>query len=62
MAYGEPDSMEKYCNIFNHIETIYTEHNIDISHAELMSEFYMKEYGAQSETFIDFDIKYEKVK
>jgi hypothetical protein len=27
-----------------------------------MSEFYMKEYGIKSETFIDFDIKYEKVK
>jgi hypothetical protein len=26
-----------------------------------MSEFYMREYGHQSEVFIDLDIKYNKV-
>lgn len=61
MAYGEPDSMEKYCNIFDHIENLYKDYNIDISHAEAMSEFYMREYGNKSEVFIDFDIKYQKV-
>lgn len=61
MAYGEPDSMEKYCNMFDHIETLYKEHNIDISHAEQMSEFYMREYQTKSEVFIDFDIKYSKI-
>lgn len=61
MAYGEPDSMEKYCNMFDHIETIYKEHNIDISHAEAMSEFYMREYGNKSEVFIDMDINYNKI-
>lgn len=61
MAYGEPDSMEKYCNMFDHIETLYKNFNIDISHAELMSEFYMREYLNKSEVFIDFDIKYNKI-
>lgn len=60
MAYGEPDSMEKYCNTFNHIEKLYVDYNIDISHAEAMSEFYMREYQ-KSEVFIDWDINYQKV-
>ena len=60
LAYGEPDSMEKYCNMFDHIEDMYKKHNIDISHAEQMNEFYMKEYGTPIESFIDFDIKYNK--
>jgi len=61
MAYGEPANMEKYCNMFHHIESLYTNHNIDISHAEAMSEFYMREYGHQSEVFIDLDIQYNKI-
>lgn len=61
MAYGEPDSMEKYCTMFDHIEELYKNYNIDISHAELMSEFYMREYMNKSEVFIDFDINYNKV-
>ncbi len=61
MAYGEPDSMEKYCNMFDHIETLYKDYNIDISHAEAMSEFYMREYKNKFEVFIDWDIKYTKV-
>lgn len=59
-AYGEPDAMEKYCNMFEHIENLYRIYNIDISHAELMNEFYMREYN-KSEAFIDLDIKYSKV-
>jgi hypothetical protein len=61
MAYGDPDNMEKYCNMFNHIERLYTEYNIDVSHAEAMSEFYMREYGHPSDAFIDLDIQYNKV-
>ena len=52
--------MEKYCNMFNHIEELYKDYNIDISHAEAMSEFYMREY-IKSEVFIDLDIKYSKI-
>jgi hypothetical protein len=61
MAYGEPDSMQKYCNMFDHIETLYNNYNIDISHAEQMSEFYMREFENKTEVFIDFDIKYNKI-
>ena len=60
-AYGEPDSMEKYCNMFNHIEQLYKDYNIDISHAEQMSEFYMKQFNTPFESFIDLDIHYNKV-
>jgi hypothetical protein len=60
-AYGTPVSMEKYFHFFDHIETLYKEYNIDISHAEQMHEFYMKEYDNKIESFIDFDIKYHKV-
>ncbi len=61
MAYGEPDSMQKYCNMFDHIETMYKDHNIDISHAEAMSEFYMRNFASPSEVFIDLDIDYKKI-
>jgi hypothetical protein len=61
MAYGESDSMEKYCNMFDHIESLYQNYNIDISHAEAMNEFYMKDYGFKSESFVDFDINYTKI-
>jgi hypothetical protein len=47
--------------MFDNIEGLYTEYNIDISHAEQMSEFYMREYENKSEVFIDWDIKYSKV-
>jgi hypothetical protein len=60
-AYGTPESMEKYFHFFDHIETLYKEYNMDISHAEQMHEFYMREYGNKTESFIDFDIKYNKV-
>ena len=60
-AYGEPYSMYKYFHMFDSIENMYVDYNVDISHAEAMSEFYMREYGNKSEVFIDFDIKYNKV-
>jgi hypothetical protein len=61
MAYGEPDSMDKYCHMFEHIENMYNEYNIDISHAEVMSEYYMRNYKNPSEVFIDMDINYNKI-
>lgn len=59
-AYGTPASMEKYFHFFDHIETLYKEYNMDISHAEQMHEWYIREYGNKVESFIDFDIKYSK--
>lgn len=60
-AYGEPDAMYKYFHMFNSIENMYLDYNIDISHAEQMHEYYMKEYGNKIESFIDWDIKYQKI-
>lgn len=61
-AYGEPDTMDKYFHFFDHIEELYKNYNVDISHAEYMNEFYMKQYEPKSETFIDFDIEYGKAR
>lgn len=59
-AYGTPKAMEKYFHLFDHIDILYYKLNKDITHAEQMNEFYMKEYGTPIESFIDFDIKYNK--
>jgi hypothetical protein len=40
---------------------MYINHNIDISHAEQMNEFYMKKFNTPSESFIDLDIQYSKI-
>jgi hypothetical protein len=61
-AYGEPDAMYKYFHMFNSIEDMYVDYNIDITHAEQMHEWYMKEYGNKVQSFIDSEIIYEKVK
>lgn len=61
-AYGESDVMYKYFHMFNSIEDMYVDYNIDITHAEQMHEWYMREYGNKIESFIDFEIMYEKVK
>ena len=47
--------------MFNHIEQLYKDYNIDISHAEQMSEFYIKKFNTPFESFIDLDIHYNKV-
>lgn len=60
-AYGEPDAMYKYFHMFNAIENMYVDHNIDITHAEQMHEYYMKNYANKIESFIDSEIKYSKV-
>lgn len=60
-AYGTPASMEKYFHFFDHIETLYKEYNMDISHAEQMHEFYMRKFGNKVDCFIDMDIVYHKV-
>jgi hypothetical protein len=48
--------------MFNSIEDMYVDYNIDITHAEQMHEWYMKEYGNKIQSFIDSEIVYEKVK
>ena len=44
-AYGIPSKMKKYCNMFDHIPSMYYDLNINISHATKMVKFYMEEYG-----------------
>jgi hypothetical protein len=61
-GYGPPESMRKYCNLFNHIETLYNDYNIDISHAELMLKFYMLQFKNSIITNIDNNIKYTLLK
>ena len=61
MAYGDSYSMEKYCNMIEHIESMYITHNIDISHAEEMNEFYMREYIQKIECYIDDNMMYSKI-
>jgi hypothetical protein len=60
-AYGKPSAMYKYFHLFSSIENMYVDYNFDITHAEQMNEFYMKNYANKIETFIDWDIKYSKV-
>lgn len=60
-AYGEPYSMYKYFHMFDSIENMYVDYNIDISHAEQMHEYYMRNFGNKIESFIDWDINYQKV-
>jgi len=61
-AYGKPEKMKKYCQLFDHIEQMYIEHNIDISHAIEMIKFYMEDYQIPVETTIDNSINYTILK
>lgn len=60
-AYGIPSAMHKYFHFFDNIENLYTMHNIDITHAEQMHEFYMRKFGNKIGCFIDLDIIYKKI-
>lgn len=44
LAYGNYESMNKYCNMFDHIENMYIKHNVNIAISESMLEFYLKHY------------------
>jgi hypothetical protein len=54
--------MNKYCHLFDNIETIYKEYNFDISHAESMLKFYMEEFKNSIITNIDNNLKYKLIK
>lgn len=60
-AWGSPDVMRKYCNMFDHIEEMYERYNVDISNAEEMLKFYMEEFLPVAETRI-CDLKYNVIK
>ena len=60
-AWGNAHVMKKYCNLFDHIDALYENHNVDISHAERMLEFYIKDTFPPVETnFHEFE--YELIK
>jgi hypothetical protein len=61
-AYGKYDEMKKYCTMFDHIETMYYNYNIDISHAIEMIQFYMEEYSSPIATTTDSTIEYSIIK
>jgi hypothetical protein len=41
MAYGNNEIMKIYCNLYNNIEKLYIDYNIDITHAIEMPKFYI---------------------
>lgn len=60
-AWGSPDVMQKYCNMFDHIEEMYERYNVDISNAEEMLKFYMEEFVPIVKTRV-CDLKYHVMK
>ncbi len=61
-AYGNYETMKKYCSMYDHLEKMYIEHNVDITHAVDMLEFYMEQYQNKVNTFIDPSIQYTIIK
>ncbi len=61
-AYGKYDSMKKYCNMFDSFHDMYLTHNVDISHAVNMLQFYMEEYKTPVKTYVDPSIQYTIIK
>lgn len=61
LAYGDYNTMKIYLQLFKHINYLYQEHNIDISHAVDMLQFYMENVNNITTT-IDNTIKYNIVK
>lgn len=61
-AYGDYESMKKYCNIFDSFHDMYLTHNVDISHAVNLLKFYMEDYKNPVNTYIDDSINYTIIK
>lgn len=61
-AYGNYESMKKYCNIFDSFHDMYLTHNVDISHAVNLLKFYMEDYKKPVNTYIDNSINYTIIK
>jgi len=56
MAYGNPKTMKIYCDLHNHIENLYIENNVDITHAVDLPKFYIIKNNINF--LIDKNIKY----
>lgn len=62
IAYGNIESMRKYCYLHDHIKKMYIEDNVDISFAELMLKHYMENRDPKLVTNINPNISYEILK
>jgi hypothetical protein len=62
IAYGTVEQMKKYCSLYDNIEKMYIEDNVDISFAELMLKHYMENRNPIIKTNIDDTISYEILK
>jgi hypothetical protein len=56
MAYGSPEIMKVYCHLYDEIYNLYLHHNIDVSHAVNMPEFYLTQNNISIE--IDRALQY----
>lgn len=56
MAYGPSEVMKIYCNLYNNIEKLYIDDNIDVSHAVDMPKHYISKNNINFS--IDYDINY----
>ena len=53
MAYGPPAMMEKYCTMFDHMESMYVNDNVNIVHADEVLGIYLKKYCGITPTLKD---------
>lgn len=58
MAYGDTNSMNKYCLLHDSIYDLYLLHNIDITHAVEMPKYYLENFKEPVLTIVDTSIKY----
>ena len=61
LAYGSYSYMEKYCSIFDHMETMYIKDNAPICHAERIYNWYIAKYCGL-DYHIDKTCKYQLVR
>ena len=59
LAYGNYEQMKKYMSLFDNIEDISLNYEIDITNAEEMLYFYMEKYKNPINKNIDYNINYE---
>ena len=60
MAYGPPAHMEKYCALFDNIEPMYVNDNVNIAHADEMLGVYLKNYCGIYPTLVDVGFHWAK--
>lgn len=56
-AIGNPEIMKKYFSLYDHITEMYEKYNVDISYAEQMLSFYIKNICKIATNFCDIDYR-----